>query len=64
MWINALGFVPSKNARVCGKHFISGKELEHVCMCVKCTGWFIFIGKPSKDEKNVDYVPTVLERQN
>ena len=31
MWINALGFVPSKNARVCFKHFISGKALPRAC---------------------------------
>ena len=31
MWINALGFVPSKNARVCGKHFTSGKALPRAC---------------------------------
>ena len=28
MWINALGFVPSKNARICSKHFISGTSLK------------------------------------
>ena len=35
--INALGFVPSKNARVCGKHFISGKALARACTNVSQT---------------------------
>ena len=31
-------------------------------MSNRCTGWYIFIGKPSKDENNVDYVPSVFWR--
>ena len=62
-WMQAVrrrDWQPSKHARICGDHFVSGESIVGTVARKYLRQSYFLLGKPVDQSENVDYVPSVF----